>query len=144
MPAERAPFHLAVPVDDLDAARRFNTEVLGARVGRTAPRWIDFDLGGHQVTAHLVDRPPGPDPTNDVDAHDVPVRHFGLVLPWEEWQATAQALRERGTRFLLEPHVRFEGEIGEQATLFLSDPAGNAIELKSFRDPAQLFATEAP
>lgn len=140
--APTAPFHLAIPVDDLDAARRFYVEVLGAGVGRTDVRWIDFDLGGHQVTAHLVDRAADAAPTNPVDAHDIPVRHFGLVLPWEEWHAKAEALRQRGIAFLVEPHLRFEGQIGEQATLFLADPAGNAIELKSFRDPSRLFATE--
>jgi len=142
MTTARVPFHLAIPVDDLDAARRFYVEVLGAGVGRTSDRWVDLDLAGHQVTAHLVDGDPRPPPHNDVDGHAIPVRHFGLVLPWDEWHATAERLRARGTAFLVEPHLRFAGEAGEQATLFLTDPAGNAIELKSFRDPGQLFATE--
>ncbi|MEM6926222.1 MAG: VOC family protein [Myxococcota bacterium] len=144
MASVRIPFHLAIPVDDLDAARTFYVEVLGARVGRTDTHWIDFDLAGHQVTAHLVDAAREPLPTNEVDAHAVPVRHFGLVLPWEEWHATAAALRARDTDFLIAPHLRFEGEVGEQATMFLRDPAGNAIELKSFRDPDQLFASDDP
>ncbi|MEO0600823.1 MAG: VOC family protein, partial [Myxococcota bacterium] len=138
----RVPFHLAIPVDDLDAARTFYVEVLGAGVGRTDARWIDFDLAGHQVTAHLVDAEVETGPTNEVDARAVPVRHFGLVLPWEEWHARADALRARDTDFLVAPHLRFEGKVGEQATMFFRDPAGNAIELKSFRDPAQLFATD--
>lgn len=140
MSDERPPFHLAFPVTDLEAARRFYCDLLGCRVGREDARWIDFDLAGHQITAHLVDGPAGSGPTNPVDGHAVPVRHFGLVLPWEVWQATARRLRRLGVAFLIEPHVRFPGGPGEQATLFLADPAGNAIELKSFRDPARLFA----
>ncbi|MEN0063696.1 MAG: VOC family protein [Myxococcota bacterium] len=135
------PFHLAIPVDDLHAARTFYVDVLGAGVGRTNDRWIDFNIEGHQVTAHLVADMPSSIATNAVDAHDVPVRHFGLVLSWDRWQSMAQALEARGTTFLIKPHVRFAGEVGEQATLFLTDPAGNAIELKSFRDPERLFAT---
>lgn len=135
-------FHLAIPVDDLSAARKFYVEVLGAGVGRTDGRWIDFDFGGHQVTAHLVDDAMPAAPTNPVDHHDVPVRHFGLVLDWAAWEALAASLRDRGVPFLVEPHLRFAGEVGEQATLFVTDPAGNAIEFKAFRDPERLFATD--
>ncbi len=133
------PFHLAFPVDDLDAARAFYVGRLGCREGRSAPRWVDFDFHGHQLSAHLVERVPAA-VTNDVDGDDVPVRHFGLVLPWQEWHALAERLRREGADFLIEPHVRFAGEPGEQATLFVRDPAGNALEFKSFHDAESLFA----
>lgn len=134
------PFHLAFAVTDLEATRRFYVDVLGCRVGREDARWVDFDLFGHQVSAHLVDGPLPREPTNEVDGKRVPVRHFGAVLPWDEWHALADRLRGAGVRFLIEPGIRFAGQVGEQATLFVSDPSGNAIELKSFRDPARLFA----
>ncbi len=132
-------FHLAFPVSDLRAARRFYVDVLGARVGRESDRWIDFDFFGHQITAHLS--PPDDAPsTNEVDGDQVPVRHFGVVLEWDAWQAWAERLRSNGVPFLIEPHVRFAGKVGEQATLFVRDPSGNALEFKAFRDPARLFA----
>lgn len=134
------PFHLAFPVRDIEATRRFYVDVLGCRVGREAERWIDFDFYGHQLSAHLVDRDTSMVEANDVDGDDVPVRHFGLVLPWDLWHQTADALRARGITFVIEPRIRFAGQVGEQATLFVRDPAGNAIELKSFQDPARLFA----
>lgn len=134
------PFHLAFPVTDLEATRRFYVERLGCRVGREDARWIDFDFHGHQITAHLVDRPAADAPTNAVDGDDIPVRHFGVVLPWDAWNALADAWRREGVSFLVEPHVRFAGQVGEQATLFVRDPSGNAIELKSFRDHTRLFA----
>lgn len=133
-------FHLAFPVTDLEATRRFFVEVLGARVGREDSRWIDFDFRGHQLTAHLCETMPSV-ATNTVDGKQVPVSHFGLVLEWQEWQQMADRLRASGVRFLIEPHIRFKGQVGEQATLFLLDPSGNGVELKAFRDPAQLFAT---
>ncbi|HEY8543894.1 MAG TPA: VOC family protein [Acidimicrobiales bacterium] len=137
-----SPFHVAFPVDDLAAARRFYGEVLGCREGRSDDRWIDFDLFGHQIVAHLVDGPrPDRRHHNPVDGHDVPVPHFGVVLPWEEFPAFADRLRAAGVTFVIEPTVRFAGQPGEQATMFLLDPAGNALEFKSFRDPAALFAT---
>jgi len=136
----RPPFHLALPVDDLEAARRFYVEMLGCGVGRESDRWIDLDFHGHQVTVHLSPGAAGHAATNPVDGDEVPVRHFGVVLPWEEWEALAQRLRDGGTRFLIEPHVRFRGEVGEQATLFLTDPSGNGLEFKAFRDPGRLFA----
>lgn len=137
----RPRFHLAFAVTDLEAARDFYTTVLGCGVGRRAPRWIDFDFQGHQITAHLVDELNATD-TNPVDGDRVPARHFGLILPWEEWQALAGRLEELGTDFLIEPKIRFPGRAGEQATLFLRDPAGNALEFKSFRDDRQIFARE--
>lgn len=146
MPA-LTPFHLAIPVHDLAAARAFYGGVLGCPEGRSAERWIDYDLFGHQLVCHQVDglRPvsAGDDApaSNPVDGHDVPVPHFGVVLELPDWQALAERLRAAGTRFVIEPHVRFVGQPGEQATLFLLDPSGNALEFKAFADIAgQLFA----
>ncbi|MGB5623452.1 MAG: VOC family protein [Gammaproteobacteria bacterium] len=135
-------FHLAFPVTDLEAARDFYTSVLGCGVGREAPRWIDFDFRGHQITAHLVASIDVAD-ANAVDGDRVPARHFGLILAWDEWESLAARLRARGTEFLIGPKVRFPGRAGEQATLFLRDPAGNALEFKSFRDDTQVFARES-
>ena len=137
-----APFHLAFPVLNLAATRRFFTEVLGCRVGREDERWIDFDFFGHQLTAHLSDAMPAL-ATNQVDGKAVPVSHFGLVLEWQQWHSLAERLQRLKVTFLIEPHVRFRGKVGEQATLFVLDPSGNGIELKSFRERAQLFARPA-
>ena len=134
------PFHLAFVVDDLPAARRFYGETLGCPEGRSAPTWIDFDLFGHQIVAHLHEGERSADVTNPVDAHDVPVPHFGVVLGWEQFEAFAERLVAQGMAFEIEPTVRFEGEVGEQATMFFRDPAGNALEFKAFRDPERLFA----
>ena len=140
--SELTPFHIAFPVDDLDAARRFYGGVLGCPEGRSAEgEWIDFDLFGHQIVAHKVEGGPrhiaG---ANPVDGHDVPVPHFGVVLDLDRWKALAERLKARGVRFVIEPHVRFEGEVGEQATMFFLDPAGNALEFKAFQHFSQLFA----
>jgi extradiol dioxygenase family protein len=138
-----SPFHIAFPVDDLDAARRFYGEVLGCTEGRSCDRWIDFNLYGHQIVAHRVDgasastRPNG---ENAVDGHDVPVPHFGVVLPPAEWKALAERVKAAGVKFVIEPYTRFEGQAGEQSTMFFLDPAGNALEFKSFADMDQLFA----
>jgi len=135
------PFHLAFPVHDIEATRAFYEELLGARVGRAATRWIDFDFWGHQISAHVVeDHSPEPT-TNPVDGERVPARHFGVVLSWDEWHRLRDRLVEEGITFLIEPQIRFEGEVGEQATMFFLDPSGNALEFKSFRDDGQLFAT---
>jgi len=135
----RSPFHLAFPVTDLEATRRFYVEVLGCRVGREAERWIDFDLEGHQLSAHLVEALNSA-AHNHVDGDGVPIPHFGLVLEWEAWHQLAERLRAADeVEFILEPRVRFAGQPGEQATLFLRDPSGNALEFKSFQDPARLF-----
>ena len=139
--APTALFHLAFPVHDLDAARRFYVELFGCPIGREDARWIDFDFFGHQITAHLVDADGLMGETNLVDGDDVPVRHFGAILPWDAWQSVAKRLEDAGTTFLIAPRIRFAGEVGEQATLFLRDPSGNAIELKSFKDPSRVFAT---
>jgi hypothetical protein len=134
------PFHLAFPVHDLAAARAFYGGLLGCPEGRSHERWVDFDFFGHQLVAHLVPGGSTRLPTNAVDGDDVPVPHFGAVLPWEQWQALAERLRAAGVTFRIEPHVRFRGALGEQATLFFEDPSGNALEFKAFRDPSKLFA----
>lgn len=133
------PFHLAFPVDDLEAAKHFYVDLLGCRVGREAERWIDFDFFGHQISAHLSDAPTQT-PTNLVDREQVPVRHFGAVLEWQQWQTLRQRLEEARTVFLIEPQIRFVGQVGEQATMFIRDPSGNTLEFKSFKDQKQLFA----
>jgi extradiol dioxygenase family protein len=135
------PFHVAFPVDDLAAARQFYGGVLGCPEGRSADTWIDFDLFGHQIVAHLKPPVPGQGHLNNVvDGHDVPVPHFGVVLAQDEWESLAERLRSRGTRFIIEPYTRFKGEPGEQSTMFFLDPAGNALEFKAFADIGQLFA----
>lgn len=135
-------FHLAVPVDDLAAARAFYGRVLGCPEGRSAPTWVDFDLRGHQLVAHLAPGRAGDAARNPVDGDDVPVPHFGLLLAPDEWDELADRLRAAGTEFVIEPHVRFAGRPGEQRTMFLRDPAGNAIELKAFADDAMVFAPD--
>jgi extradiol dioxygenase family protein len=135
------PFHLAIPVDDLAAARAFYGGVLGCPEGRSAATWIDFDLMGHQLVVHQVGRRGSSDAgSKPVDGDDVPVPHFGVVLALADWEALAERVRTAGIRFGIEPHVRFKGEPGEQATMFFRDPAGNALEFKAFRDLSQLFA----
>jgi HAD superfamily hydrolase (TIGR01509 family) len=158
----RVPFHLAFPVKDIESTRRFYVDVMGCVVGREAERWIDFDFFGHQISAHVstgVLAPEGPDgsahgartggpgagepinqATNPVDGDDVPVRHFGAILPWDEFHALVDRLTREDTDFLIPPRTRFIGEVGEQATFFMRDPSGNALEVKSFRDPARIFA----
>ena len=137
-----SPFHLAIPVHDLPAARRFYGEVFGLREGRSSTQWVDFDFYGHQLVIH--EHPPTPSQiqahTNPVDGHDVPVPHFGIVLEWAQWEALAERLRSFDTAFVIEPGVRFKGQVGEQATMFLLDPCGNALEFKAFKDISQLFA----
>ena len=133
-------FHLALPVDDLDAARAFYVGVLGCREGRCAPRWVDFDFFGHQLSLHLAEGA-GEEARNTVDGDAVPVRHFGVILPWPAWSALAQRVEDAGQAFLIAPRVRFEGQPGEQGTFFLRDPAGNALEFKSFQDMGRVFAT---
>jgi uncharacterized protein len=134
------PFHLAFPVHDLDAARGFYAGLLGCGVGREDARWVDFDFFGHQITAHLVDEGEAERGANEVDGDAVPVRHFGVILEWGAWHALADRLRAAGVRFGLEPKIRFAGEVGEQATFFLRDPSGNALEFKSFKDASRIFA----
>ena len=138
---ELSPFHLAFPVDDLNAARHFYSDVLGCEEGRSSESWIDFNLFGHQIVAHYQEPAESTDEAvNPVDGHDVPVPHFGVVLPWDRWHQLADRLREKEVPFVIEPYIRFEGQVGEQATMFFRDPAGNAIEFKAFKDTSQLFA----
>ncbi|KPK59226.1 MAG: VOC family protein [Gammaproteobacteria bacterium] len=139
MNREPTPFHLAFPVSDLEATRKFYRDKLGCRIGRESERWIDFDLYGHQITAHLS-AAPGDAGANPVDGDAVPVPHFGAILPWEEWQALAARLEAEETEFIIAPRIRFQGRTGEQATMFLRDPSGNALEFKAFRDQSQIFA----
>jgi extradiol dioxygenase family protein len=134
------PFPLAVPGHDLQAARAFYGGLLGCPEGRSSEDWIDFDLWGHQIVAHLAPGEVGHRSTSEVDGDQVPVRHFGVVLGMADWQALADRLRAAGTRFVIEPHVRFAGQVGEQATMFFLDPSGNALEFKAFADPSRLFA----
>lgn len=134
------PFHLAFPVHDLAAARAFYGSLLGCPEGRSSEEWIDFDLFGHQIVAHH-DPQAGPRKTsNRVDGHDVPVPHFGVVLDMAQWRALADRLEAAGIEFEIAPTIRFQGEVGEQATMFLFDPSGNALEFKAMRDPAALFS----
>ena len=134
------PFHLAIPVHDLAAAREFYGQLLGCPEGRSAASWVDFDFFGHQLVAHL-------DPSrrprvhhNVVDGHDVPVPHFGVVLEWSAWHELAMRMRAGGVAFVIEPGIRFAGQVGEQATMFFHDPSDNALEFKAFKDPSRLFA----
>lgn len=139
-PALLSPFHIAFPVHDLALARGFYGELLGCPEGRSADDWVDFNFHGHQIVAHLAPEETGQARRNAVDGHGVPVRHFGIVLPMADWDALAARLERAGTAFLIEPHVRFKGEAGEQATMFFLDPSGNAIEIKAFADITKLFA----
>ena len=133
------PFHLAFPVHDLAAARRFYGELLGCPEGRSSAGWIDFNFYGHQIVAHLAPDECGHRRSSRVDDHDVPVRHFGAVLTIPQWQVLADRLKAAGTKFVIEPYIRFKGEPGEQATMFFLDPSGNAIEIKAFANLDSLF-----
>lgn len=135
-----SPFHFAFPVDDLASARSFYGELLGCPEGRSAETWVDFDFFGHQIVAHLSLGQSGRLSTNPVDGEDVPVPHFGVVLPMDEWQKLAGRLESAGVDFVIPPTVRFEGEAGEQATMFFLDPSGNALEFKAMANAANLFA----
>jgi uncharacterized protein len=134
------PFHLAFPVHDIAAARAFYGELLGCPEGRSAPDWVDFNFFGHQIVAHLAPGETGHRHTSEVDGDQVPVRHFGAVLPMADWDKLSKKLLAAGTHFVIEPHVRFKGEPGEQATMFFLDPSGNALEFKAFADIGKLFA----
>jgi uncharacterized protein len=136
----RQRFHLAFPVADLQATRQFYVELLGCRVGRESDRWIDFDFFDHQITAHLTESALESNIVNPVDGDQVPVRHFGMILEWETWQTLAERLKHQEVDFVIAPHIRFKGEVGEQATLFIKDPSGNVLEFKSFKDMNRVFA----
>ena len=133
-------FHLAFPVKDLEESRKFYGEVLGCEEGRSSDAWVDFNLFGHQIVAHLAPAEAGVRTTNDVDADHVPVPHFGIVLAPEDFQRLAERLKSKGVRFVIEPKTRFKGETGEQSTMFFLDPSGNALEFKSFADFSLVFA----
>ena len=134
------PFHLAIPVSDLAQARAFYGELLGCEKGRSADQWIDWNFFGHQLVTHLVANMPSEATHNEVDKHAVPVPHFGVVLDWQDWQLLADRLKAAEVEFVIEPGIRFAGQVGEQATLFFCDPSGNALEFKAFKDNQQLFA----
>ncbi len=133
-------FHLAFPVNDLDAARAFYGGVLECEEGRSSEGWIDFNLYGHQIVTHLAENGAGVKTENHVDADNVPVPHFGIILPMNEWKELAEKLKAKGVQFVIEPKIRFAGEVGEQATMFFLDPSGNALEFKGFNDLSQVFA----
>jgi len=136
------PFHLAYPVKDKEQTRAFYKDIIGCTQGREAETWIDFDFFGHQVSFHVKPESfSNAEPTNLVDGKDVPVRHFGAVLPWADWQDLKNRLIADKTNFIIDPYVRFKGKTGEQATMFFLDPSGNALEFKSFKNPDDLFAT---
>lgn len=137
----RPRFHLAFPVNDLAAARHFYGELLGCREGRSSASWVDFDLHEHQIVAHLAPEECKAAAVGAVDGKQVPVRHFGLLLDWADWETLAARLKAAGQDFIIDPYVRFEGEPGEQGTFFVRDPSGNALEFKTFRDEAQVFAS---
>jgi uncharacterized protein len=135
------PFHLAFPVKDLETTRTFYEQVLGCTIGRTSDQWIDFNLFGHQVTAHLSPDEVRDAQANQVDDKNVPVRHWGVILEMEQWQELAERLKQQNIQFVIEPYIRFKGEVGEQATLFFLDPSGNALEFKAFQHDESIFAS---
>ena len=139
-PQPQPLFHLAFPVHDLAEARRFYGGLLGCAEGRSSDAWVDFNFYGHQVVAHLAPEEAGHRQTSAVDGDDVPVRHFGAILPMHQWESLAARLKEAGIRFVIEPHVRFQGQADEQATMFLLDPSGNALEFKAFGNADRVFA----
>lgn len=134
------PFHVAFPVNNLESTHKFYADVLGCKVGRSAERWIDFDLFSHQISAHLVDKERPAPATNHVDGKDVPVLHWGVILTMEQWENLAERLKKHGVKFIIDPYIRFKGEVGEQATMFFLDPSGNALEFKAFKNDASIFA----
>jgi len=134
------PFHLAFPVKDIESTRAFFGDLLGCEIGRSTDKWIDFNFFGHQLSAHVKPDELVQAQTNAVDGKNVPVRHFGAILEWNQWHELADKLAEHGIEFVIEPYIRFKGEVGEQATMFFLDPSGNALEFKSFKDTSQIFA----
>jgi len=134
------PFHLAFPVKDINETLTFYRDVLGCETGRSSDQWIDFNFWGHQVVAHLSPDEAGRSNMNEVDGHQVPVKHFGVILDWDDWHELAERLKEKSINFIIEPYIRFKNKPGEQATMFFTDPSGNALEFKAFRDESQIFA----
>lgn len=135
-----SPFHLAIPVHNLKECRAFYTEVLNFEEGRSSDHWVDYNFFGHQLVIHYKPKTEEDTHSNPVDGKDVPVPHFGVVLPWNDFQDFADLLKSKGIAFIIEPYIRFEGLVGEQATMFFKDPSGNALEFKAFKDMGQLFA----
>ncbi|UCS95736.1 VOC family protein [Echinicola marina] len=135
------PFHLAFPIKDIESTRAFYQDLLGCEIGRSTDQWIDFNFFGHQLSAHVKPDELKAALANEVDGKQVPVRHFGAVLPWEQWHELAEKLEKEGIEFIIAPGIRFQGKVGEQATMFFLDPSGNALEFKSFKDPNQIFAS---
>lgn len=134
------PFHIAIPVQNLKKCRAFYRDVLECKEGRSDKHWVDFDFFGHQLVIHQKDDFIAQKISNPVDGHDVPVPHFGVVLSWEDWHVLAEKLKSANTKFVIEPGIRFQGKVGEQATMFFNDPENNALEFKAFKDISQLFA----
>lgn len=134
-------FHLAFPVTDLEETLNFYRDILGCETGRSSEEWIDFNFWGHQVVAHMSPDEAGKSSTNEVDGHQVPAKHFGLILEWDQWETLAERLKQHDIDFIIEPYVRFKGQPGEQATMFFKDPSGNALEFKAFKHKDQIFAT---
>jgi hypothetical protein len=134
------PFHLAFPIRDIEETRTFYQDLLGCETGRSTEKWIDFNFFGHQLSAHVKPEELAQAKANQVDGKNVPVRHFGVVLTWENWHSLADKLKANKLDFIIEPYIRFKGEVGEQATMFFLDPSGNALEFKAFQDPTQIFA----
>lgn len=134
------PFHIAIPVHNLAECRTFYRKILGCEEGRSSDQWVDFNLFGHQLVIHYKEKTAEDLHSNPVDGKNVPIPHYGVVLPWDVFQTFSETLRAKGVSFIIEPYIRFEGQVGEQATMFFLDPAGNALEFKSFKDIGQLFA----
>jgi len=137
---ELSPFHLAIPVKEITTTRDFYRDIIGCEEGRSSDHWVDFNFYGHQLVIHISENAKAQKSTNAVDGHDVPVPHFGIVLPYGEWESLAARIKEAEISFIIEPYIRFEGQAGEQATMFFQDPSGNYLEFKAFKDLSQLFA----
>ncbi|MCW1954232.1 MAG: VOC family protein [Flavobacteriia bacterium] len=135
-----SPFHIAIPVHNLDECRSFYRDVIGCEEGRSSDHWVDFNFFGHQLVIHYKPKSDEAIHSNEVDGKNVPVPHYGVVLPWNSFESFSQSLKSKGVNFVIEPYIRFEGQVGEQATMFFLDPAGNALEFKAFKDLGQLFA----
>lgn len=135
-----SPFHLAIPVHNLKECRAFYSNTLNFEEGRSSDHWVDYNFFGHQLVIHYKPKTKEDEHTNAVDGKDVPVPHFGVVLAWEDFDLFATELKKKNISFIIEPYIRFEGQVGEQATMFFQDPAGNALEFKAFKDPSQIFA----
>ena len=137
----KTPFHLAFPVLNIQETKDFYGNVLGCEIGREDKKWVDFNFFGHQLSAHVKPDELNNTKKNEVDGKSVPVRHFGVILTWEDWNILSEKLKSIGTSFIIDPYIRFEGEVGEQGTMFFLDPSGNALEFKTFKDPSQIFAS---